>query len=411
MSAGNCFVEGSHTNNVLSDILAKKSVRTLFHPICSVTKRQVFGVEALSRGDYNDSVFSPPELFSYAVNPGDILDLDRIFREKAIKNYSLEYKAGEQNPLLFLNINTSVLIGSTIGSNSLADLVCSHGIEPQEVVIELLESGIENEEILLKFVNNYREMGFRIALDDVGAGCSNLNRMVAIQPSIIKIDRFLIQDIHQEFYKRSVFKGIVSIAHDIGAMVVAEGVETEQEALVCLEDGADYLQGFYFCKPLPSSGDISSVSEKKLKTLASSFKYHCLTELKMKKRRSYEQITTLKELVKQITTLANLDYDEIFRNLKAKNSNLECFYILNEHGVQLSTTVGGNFLSSGQLYQPAGIGFDHGMKRYVISLQSGLTRYISGHYLSLASGRVCQTLAELIEWKGVRYILCIDFTY
>ena len=85
-----------------------------------------------------------------------------------------------------------------------------------------------------------------IALDDMGTGYSNLERIASIKPDIIKLDRSLIQDIDREYHKQELFDFFLKLAHKIGVFVVVEGIETEAEALSCLERGADLVQGFYF---------------------------------------------------------------------------------------------------------------------------------------------------------------------
>ena len=94
-----------------------------------------------------------------------------------------------------------------------------------------------------------RQRGFLVVLDDVGAGHSNLDRIPLIRPDIIKIDRSLITGVDADFYKQETFKSLVSLSRRIGALVVAEGIETEREAVAALELGADLLQGYFLGRP------------------------------------------------------------------------------------------------------------------------------------------------------------------
>ena len=98
-------------------------------------------------------------------------------------------------------------------------------------------------------VDLLRSRGFLIVLDDVGSGHSNLDRIPFIKPDLLKVDRTLIARIDTDYHKRGTLKSLVDLGRKIGALVVAEGVETEGEAMVALELGADLLQGLCLGRP------------------------------------------------------------------------------------------------------------------------------------------------------------------
>lgn len=125
-------------------------------------------------------------------------------------------------------------------------------IERNKIVIEINEKRATNDALLLELVNLYRHYGFVIALDDVGAGYSNLNRIVLARPDIIKIDRSVICEVQFNFYKQEVIKAISDLGQKIGSITIAEGVETEQEVVTCVECGVDWFQGYFFSPAIPS---------------------------------------------------------------------------------------------------------------------------------------------------------------
>jgi len=94
-----------------------------------------------------------------------------------------------------------------------------------------------------------KSYGFSVALDDVGTGHSNLERIARIKPDIIKIDRCLIHDLDQERYRYIVVRSLRNLAQSIGALVLAEGLETEGEALAALDLDINLHQGYYYAKP------------------------------------------------------------------------------------------------------------------------------------------------------------------
>ena len=125
-----------------------------------------------------------------------------------------------------------------------------------------------------------------MVLDDVGAGHSNLDRIPLFRPDVIKIDRSLITGVDGDFYKQETFKSLVSLSRRIGALVVAEGIETEAEAVTALELGADLLQGFFLGRPSAAAtfdnGGFERAAES-VEPLARAFKGHMVGQINARK--------------------------------------------------------------------------------------------------------------------------------
>ena len=236
----------------IQEILRKGDVISHFQPIVSIKKKSVIGFEALSRGVTAQAgdLISPKQLYDAAEGEGLTMELDRLCRAKAFESYG----ATRNDPdrfILTVNLDPSILNEETVGSNHLRSLAESLGMQPGKVLIEIIESRIRDIEALKKFVALYREYGFLIALDDIGTGLSNLDRVSIIKPDILKIDKSLVQDAALHYHSGEIVKSLVSLAHRIGSLVIAEGVETADQAVIALELGVDMLQGFYFAKPGP----------------------------------------------------------------------------------------------------------------------------------------------------------------
>ena len=107
----------------------------------------------------------------------------------------------------------------------------------------------KDQDHLKSILQYYRDQGYKIALDDVGEGYSNLNMLIELRPDIIKVDRNIIQNIHKDSFKQSIYKALSALARDSGIAILAEGIETPYELEVIEELGVDYMQGYYFCKP------------------------------------------------------------------------------------------------------------------------------------------------------------------
>ena len=232
------------------ELLLNCKALAFFQPIGSVKTRSVVGVEALARGlDASGCVISPGQLFAEAAELGVAGPWEMLCRENALATFARAFPHHD-SLLLFVNIN----LASSDGHKDAAHLLETaqrHALSPNEIVVEVLESRFDDAQRLASILNQFRELGFLLALDDVGAGHSNLDRIPLIRPDLLKVDRELVEHLDTNSYKQGVFKAVVDLGRRIGALVVAEGVETEQETLTALELGADLLQGFAISRPQP----------------------------------------------------------------------------------------------------------------------------------------------------------------
>ncbi len=230
----------------IQEIIDKRSILTYFQPQVSLKRKAVIGLEALSRGfDPQSGELIPPTLlFGQTRDPASRLALDRVCRTKAVEAFaSLHHR--DKSVMLSMNIDASCINEETRGSNHLLKLVKRCGISPNNVIIEIIESRCEDSDALMDFVNFYRKKNFLIALDDVGAGFSNLDRIPLVKPDVIKLDRALITDVNKHFHKLEVVRSFTQLSNRLGCLVLAEGVETSDEAMCLLSNGVDVFQGFF----------------------------------------------------------------------------------------------------------------------------------------------------------------------
>lgn len=400
----------------LETIIRKKSLHTHFQPIVSIKKKKIIGFEALSRGiDPESGQEIPPFfLFSVAQKCDKIVELDRACREKALEAFgNLHHK----NPdlLLFLNFDTSMVDMGIVGSGNLLRMVREKDINPGNIVIEMVESRVRNFSELCRFIDNHRKYGFLIALDDFGAGHSNLERISVIKPEIIKIDRSLIQNVHTEFFKQEILKAIIKLTDQLGVMVLSEGVETYEEVMKTLELDTDLLQGYYFSTPQPLKELSLTEVNAKIQQTASDFFKNVITRIKISKEHfnncqalGFSILSELKDLKDE-----NIKLERELKNMISSYSIIECAYLLDESGRQISSTIMNNGhihnLKNSQLFRPAELGDDHSLKDYYVYIQAGLGRFITDPYISLATGSLCRTISVSFTTRGNnKRILCLD---
>lgn len=232
--------------SALSSILAHGDLHSLFQPIVSLSDRRILGYEALTRGPSNSSLHSPISLFAVARQAGRLSELEMACRESACRRFSQQKLEGK----LFLNISPESLLEASHPPGRTLELLASHGIPPSQVVIELTEqTPTDDFGLLYTALHHYRDMGFSIALDDLGAGYSSLRLWSELRPDYVKIDRHFIDGIHQDAVKREFVGSMLQMAKASRAVVIAEGIELHEELEVLIDMGVDLVQGYLLCRP------------------------------------------------------------------------------------------------------------------------------------------------------------------
>ncbi|HEX8596570.1 MAG TPA: bifunctional diguanylate cyclase/phosphodiesterase [Pseudomonas sp.] len=232
--------------NALSSILAHGDLHSLFQPIVSLSERRILGYEALTRGPSNSSLHSPVNLFAIARQAGRLSELELLCRESACRRFSQQKLPGK----LFLNISPESLLEPAHPPGRTLQLLQRYGIAPSDVVIELTEqTPTEDFELLYTALHHYRDMGFSIAMDDLGAGYSSLRLWSELRPEYVKIDRHFIDGIHQDAVKREFVGSMLQMARASRAQVIAEGIELPEELAVLREMGVELVQGYLLCRP------------------------------------------------------------------------------------------------------------------------------------------------------------------
>ncbi|MFP4079809.1 MAG: bifunctional diguanylate cyclase/phosphodiesterase [Ectothiorhodospira sp.] len=230
----------------IGDIIARGQLHALFQPIVAMDSGQIMGYEGLVRGPSDSQWHAPQKLLAEAARQGRLFDLDVLCRRVILQRYA-ELGLGRR---LFLNINPDVLTDRNAVRGMTLQALQETGIAPEQVVIELTEQQpIHDYGIMREAVNHYRNMGFSIALDDLGAGYSSLRHWSELAPEYVKIDMHFVQNVHNDEIKRQFLHSIREIAHSLGTRLIAEGIETEAEYEVIRALEIPCGQGYYFARP------------------------------------------------------------------------------------------------------------------------------------------------------------------
>ncbi|HUH13927.1 MAG TPA: EAL domain-containing protein [Longimicrobiales bacterium] len=227
----------------LKTTIAEGAVFIEYHPIIVSETEEVYGYEALARG-VNRELRSPEVLFEVAEEANLVWELSRLLRKRAVAGIVSDLKEGQ---FLFLNIDPHDFDDPSFRNLVPEDL----GIpDPSRIVLEITErTAIKDYPRFREYLDRFRSMGFRFAVDDAGSGYAGLGSIANLEPDYIKLDISLISNIESNFLKQHLVGTMVEFAETHDAMVVAEGVERPEEFETIKQLGVHLTQGFLFHKP------------------------------------------------------------------------------------------------------------------------------------------------------------------
>jgi EAL domain-containing protein (putative c-di-GMP-specific phosphodiesterase class I) len=219
---------------------ALENVWIAYQPIVSCSGRSLFAYEALVRSE-EPTMRNPGELFEAAERLGRLHDLGRIIRlrvAETIRNIPFD-------PLVFVNVHTDDLQDATLFA---ADSPLSQ--YASRVVLEITErAALDQVKDLMARMGQLREMGYRIAVDDLGAGYAGLTSFAQLEPEVVKVDMSLVRGVDASPTKQKLLGSIIGLCHDLEIQIIAEGIETEAERDTVIRLGGDLCQGYYFARP------------------------------------------------------------------------------------------------------------------------------------------------------------------
>lgn len=377
-------------------------LHTLNQPIVSHSHQGYIGVEALLRGqDLTGTQIMPGELFQQDITGSkDLILLERLSRLLHIANFN---QLKDFTGWLFINLSPQ-LISIEQDADDLAAALLWAGVSPRRVVVEVTEQATYEPRGLVEAVERYRALGCLIAIDDFGAGHSNFERIWSLRPDLVKLDRNMILRAVSDPCIEQMLPRLVELIHQSGSLVLAEGIETVEQALMILNSGADLGQGYLFGHPrkeLPCQQQLA----QQLQSLA--------TQSQRQWKRDWERRRRLNDLychhVKQAVNgiRSGKDLATAAKSLMRQNRSRRCF-LLDDKGRQLDSLVSDQLST-----ESTPLSEDHacywGRRSYFRNaIECPDKLHVSMPYLSVTDGSVCQTLSIFFRSAQVSLVLCCD---
>jgi len=231
---------------MIERILEQGNIQILFQPLLDAEHQRALGYEALSRGPSDSPLHSPIELFHQAKMAQRLADMELLCLRLAIQGFAAQKLTGK----LFINLSPSVLLER--GVAPIRDTCRQHELPPHNVVIELTEHHpVACWQDMTHQVNQLRQAGFLVAIDDLGAGNSGLRLWSELRPDFVKLDHYFAANLDSDTTKRQFVASMLDLAGNLGCKLILEGVEQLEEYEALRRLGIRYCQGYLLGKPAP----------------------------------------------------------------------------------------------------------------------------------------------------------------
>lgn len=249
------FVCGKEDSGVteLRNIIERRDIRVVFQPVVSLEDGAVIGYEALSRGPRGSRFERPDALFAAAAQNDLVWELEYICRTKALE------RAREMigDKMLFLNVDPSIIHDHRFHKGHTQEIIRELRLNSGNIVFEITEkSAISDYASFRRILDNYISQGYKVAIDDTGAGYSGLKTLAQTRPNFIKVDMDLVRDIDKDILKQAMMEALHNFSVITGSDIIAEGIETREELDTLISIGVRYGQGYFLARPLPEFVDI-----------------------------------------------------------------------------------------------------------------------------------------------------------
>lgn len=232
----------------IADCLEHRLLRPVFQPIGSLVTGEIFGYEALIRGPAGTPLESPIALFAEAACVGKHIQMERLAARISIAAFMDARLPGK----LFLNYSADSLRNIEDTRDDVRVFLQAQGLPSDRIVLELTEQApLGSLESLAKAVFSIRSRGAQFALDDYGTGHASLGQWIALKPDYVKIARVIIDGVASSPFQREALQALCKLAQTSGTRLIAEGIEREEDLIVCRDLGIDFAQGYLLARPSP----------------------------------------------------------------------------------------------------------------------------------------------------------------
>lgn len=380
-----------------------KALYSVFQPIYSFSNQVCIGAEALVRGQSLETGFQVPVYECLSV-PKELTNAEFSQQLNTVHLHNWQTSKIPNN-WLFLNLDFQGV--TNLSDICIGDLIREFKMQGHEIVIEVVESEIVDESLFEEIIYALRQLGCLIALDDFGAGHSNVDRIWKAQPDIVKLDRGILLEATKSLRSQSVLRNLTKLIKEAGSVCLLEGIETKEQALLAMDVGVDLVQGFYFARPRTALDHILKGQEI-IKDVIESYPNYIKEKMFVHnmQRKGYEAL---------FSSIQGMQSQEVVEEEMAKVGGLSFVkrnFVLDEFGYQISDEDSSVGISGRLDILQKGKGLCWKNRRYFIrAMEQPEKIYVSKPYRSLIDMQLCLTVSKVVQVDHKTVVACFDVAY
>lgn len=378
---------------------------SVYQPIVSFSHSTIVGHEALVRvKTANGQYLAPPLLFEATRVAGETVEVDRACRVMHAAN------ALDCDSWLFLNVHPSLFSGpQVIDSRTYVQTLTRHfGREAHHTILEVTEESVSDLQRFEEGFRGLRELGVGLAIDDFGAGCSNFDRIWYLEPDVVKLDRSFAQRAANDDKVRRMLPRLVDLLHETGAMVLLEGIETQDQALIAMDADVDFGQGYYFAYPATEPVRDPQALAESMASLWSTHDSRVDARESSKRASLTPYIDAIRAAAELLATGAP---NEIAAQSYLNLPMAQCFYVLDHEGHQVGQNLNAPSGHGSHILLELGRmpGARWSRRQYFKRAMAGNGQpQVTRPYASLTTGRICVTVSTQIVQNNQKFVICGD---
>ncbi len=393
-------------------LIEERGIDTMMQLVISPNQDYAVGLEALSRGidpDTGHNV-SPTEMIVNAEEEGLLQELEKLMFLRALETFKPLHNA---NPdlLLFMNMG-SKFIEICRNNDFIESSITQFDIPFSSIFFDITAFDPRRLEAMKCFVDTYKEKGFYMSMDDLGEDYSNIDKLLYLSPDIVKINFRSLRRLENKTYVENMIKTLKFITESLGIIVVAKGIEDEQDVGFALKNGAQFMQGYYISKPV-------SLTTEALYTIKD--RYRHLMEAHLVEEGSRGELTRLMTTKAYVIMNGIKEWLDDHRNQELEVDSeaifnaypmVENFWFLDEHGVQ----VGSNhvnqkdfMLKKTSMFQIYSEGTDFSSKDLFLQLYNTILNvWVTKPFKSILTNNQCVTSSIRLDYSCERAVICAN---
>ncbi|MCJ2166266.1 MULTISPECIES: EAL domain-containing protein [unclassified Pseudodesulfovibrio] len=395
-------------------LLEMKRVTTFFQPVVSILSKCIVGFEAFSRPAGEDCNVDTRMLFHAGLSPDVMLEVDRLCRMNALRQFQ-SIHAGHKGMLLFLKVNAECLPHIEMDKLILPGQLKEVDMGLESVVLQI-PLAVPHVDKALQLFEKLREMGVRLCLDNCSEDAAFSLALNRFKPDFVKVNRTFFGEEERGEHTFETLAGVISRANRVGAQVIGQGVETEEESIRLLSAGIHLQQGYYYSKDAASGGsDAAKAFLEKIVKTNDKFRVVRQQLVRRKKERFAEAFRNVSKVAAKLSNVSEDRFEQACRAIVNGSQDHVSVFVLDREGSQVTDRVyasGTRVSENTAAIMGSQKGADHSAQDYVLYLEMGYLQFVTPPFASLAGGvNACLVSKPFFNTQGVRYTMCLEMAY